>query len=335
MILLVLVVATPGRADFNEIITGARPAGMGGAFVALADDVNALYWNPAGLTLSKQMQIGAMHASEMEPTLGPSVATDFGGWSSGNSGYGAVGIAALRQGLSDIIQERTLGISYGLAVNPFARFGLTLKSMATTTNPQGKYAPDPALVDTATIGVDFGGIYVITPDLRFGFLARNFFAKSGVVEQSDVTKTYRLGAAFKYRTELIDEDYIWFTLDLFTKQDINDQGGTKIRNAIGAEWQLTPWIAVRAGADRGRWTAGAGLTAMGLAIDYAYEQGQDAVGNSQRLSLTYRFGGEIHVDRQVTHVRHRPEPEYKAPQAFEPRPRTTETPTRRRRDPEG
>ncbi|WP_408954715.1 hypothetical protein [Natroniella sp. ANB-PHB2] len=29
---------------------GARPLGMGGAFVSVADDVNAIYWNPAGLT---------------------------------------------------------------------------------------------------------------------------------------------------------------------------------------------------------------------------------------------------------------------------------------------
>lgn len=28
---------------------GARPLSMGGAFVAVADDVNAIYWNPAGL----------------------------------------------------------------------------------------------------------------------------------------------------------------------------------------------------------------------------------------------------------------------------------------------
>ncbi len=29
---------------------GARPMGMGGAFIAVADDVNTTYWNPAGLT---------------------------------------------------------------------------------------------------------------------------------------------------------------------------------------------------------------------------------------------------------------------------------------------
>lgn len=29
---------------------GARPMGMGGAFIAVSDDINAVYWNPAGLS---------------------------------------------------------------------------------------------------------------------------------------------------------------------------------------------------------------------------------------------------------------------------------------------
>jgi hypothetical protein len=37
-------------ANFLKIGQGARPSGMGGAFVGLADDINCLEWNPAGLT---------------------------------------------------------------------------------------------------------------------------------------------------------------------------------------------------------------------------------------------------------------------------------------------
>ena len=33
-------------AAFLEIEVGARANGMGGAFVAIADDATALYWNP-------------------------------------------------------------------------------------------------------------------------------------------------------------------------------------------------------------------------------------------------------------------------------------------------
>ena len=34
---------------FLRIASGARPAGMGESFVALADDATATHWNPAGL----------------------------------------------------------------------------------------------------------------------------------------------------------------------------------------------------------------------------------------------------------------------------------------------
>ncbi len=36
-------------AQFLKIGIGARPAGMGSAFVAVADDASAIYWNPAGV----------------------------------------------------------------------------------------------------------------------------------------------------------------------------------------------------------------------------------------------------------------------------------------------
>src|SRR5215468_8588160 len=35
--------------QFLKIGIGARAAGMGGAFVAVADDPSAVFWNPAGL----------------------------------------------------------------------------------------------------------------------------------------------------------------------------------------------------------------------------------------------------------------------------------------------
>lgn len=37
-------------AQFLKIEQGSRALGMGGAFVSIADDIEALYWNPAGIT---------------------------------------------------------------------------------------------------------------------------------------------------------------------------------------------------------------------------------------------------------------------------------------------
>src|SRR5512138_2971525 len=48
--------ATPAAAQQFEIV-GTRAAGMGGAFVAVADDSSATYWNPAGLALGHMFSL--------------------------------------------------------------------------------------------------------------------------------------------------------------------------------------------------------------------------------------------------------------------------------------
>ena len=57
---LIAAAFTPGQAVFNKIgmagltflkIGVGRCTGMGDAFVAVADDASAAYWNPAGLAL--------------------------------------------------------------------------------------------------------------------------------------------------------------------------------------------------------------------------------------------------------------------------------------------
>lgn len=45
-----------------EACYGVRSMAMGGAFIAVADDVNTVYWNPAGLSDIKEMQIGWQRA---------------------------------------------------------------------------------------------------------------------------------------------------------------------------------------------------------------------------------------------------------------------------------
>ncbi len=50
-------------AQFLRSGVGARAIGMGGAFVAVADDVNAAYWNPAGLIQSARVSVGGAYES--------------------------------------------------------------------------------------------------------------------------------------------------------------------------------------------------------------------------------------------------------------------------------
>ena len=65
-IILILVISSQvfaGKyaAEFLRIGVGSRALGMGGAFVALADDGTASYWNPAGLGNLSQHQLFFSH----------------------------------------------------------------------------------------------------------------------------------------------------------------------------------------------------------------------------------------------------------------------------------
>ena len=55
--------AGPGTtgATFLKLGVGSRPVAMGEAFVAAADDINALYWNPSGLSLAEGKQVIFTH----------------------------------------------------------------------------------------------------------------------------------------------------------------------------------------------------------------------------------------------------------------------------------
>ena len=50
-------------ADFLLMTTGARPDGMGQAFNAVADDINTLSFNPAGLGNIRMPEVGYGHES--------------------------------------------------------------------------------------------------------------------------------------------------------------------------------------------------------------------------------------------------------------------------------
>lgn len=76
---------------------GARPLGMGGAFVGVADDGNAVYWNPAGLVQAKSLQFNSMFS-----LLSLDRKLNFVGYVHPLRNLGTLGISLFNSGVSGI-----------------------------------------------------------------------------------------------------------------------------------------------------------------------------------------------------------------------------------------
>ncbi len=85
-------------ADFLAGGVGARALGMGGAQVALARDVNAGYWNPAGLSQLAYPEVAYMHAERFAGI----VTFDYGSVAFPITGRSSVGLSFFRSGVNDI-----------------------------------------------------------------------------------------------------------------------------------------------------------------------------------------------------------------------------------------
>lgn len=94
--------ATKYAGEFMALGVGARALGMGGAFVSLADDATAAYWNPAGIAQATGREASFMHSE----TFGSLVKYDY---ASGilpalkfRGQQGTVGLSLLRLGVDNI-----------------------------------------------------------------------------------------------------------------------------------------------------------------------------------------------------------------------------------------
>ena len=88
-------------ADFLSGGVGARALGMGGAYVALAQDVNSGYWNPAGLSHLAYPEFAYMHAERFAGI----VTFDYGSVAFPINANSTLGISFFRSGVNDIYRR--------------------------------------------------------------------------------------------------------------------------------------------------------------------------------------------------------------------------------------
>ena len=109
-------------AAFSDIGLGARPMGMGGGFVALADDANSVFWNPAGLSQIHQFELSSMYLStnhlDLESRLLQTVLR--------HPMAGGIGIGFYRTGETGSFTEENLVVAAGQSLQPLINSNLSI-----------------------------------------------------------------------------------------------------------------------------------------------------------------------------------------------------------------
>ena len=90
---------------FLMITPGARQAAMGEAFVAVANDASAVFWNPAGLAYQQGKEATFMHVNWL-PGLTDDLFYEFLSFRTSIEGVGTIGVNVVYLNLGE--QQRTI-----------------------------------------------------------------------------------------------------------------------------------------------------------------------------------------------------------------------------------
>lgn len=90
--------------EFMNIGVDAAAMGMGKTVIAQTNDVNAQYWNPAGLTRLQDRQVSLMHASYFANIA----QYDYAAFAMPIDEKSAIGVSAMRFGVDDILNTTEL-----------------------------------------------------------------------------------------------------------------------------------------------------------------------------------------------------------------------------------
>jgi len=254
---------------------GIRAQGMGGAFVAVADDASATWWNPAGLASGAYFNVLLEYDRSREPPEASSQAFAFG--------FPGLGLSYYRLPISQM-QPDTSTVPDGPSRQDqrhLSQFG------ATVGQSVGNHLVVASTLKLVRAGethgdLDVGAIAAIG-HVRIGAVLRNvressFAAEAGTDEEALIlARQARAGIAFTARSPgIVNEVTIAADADL-----------TKTMTVVGETRHMT------AGAELWLWTRSVGIRG-GLSKDTVVDRGSASVG----LSLALRSG--IYLEGQLT-----------------------------------
>jgi hypothetical protein len=306
--------------EFISLGVGGRALGLGGAYVALANDVTAGYWNPAGLARISYPQITLMH----DERFGNLVNYDYGAVAMPLGPRSSIGVSLFRLGVDDIPDTRNAGVDINgnLTYDP-AQFSRVDPNKVTYFNAADwalyvtyarRYSDDFAyganiklirreLGDhSATgIGVDFGLWYTPFDNLLLGanlqdvtttFLAWDTGTNELISPTMKVGTAYLIDALGGRFAPAVDFD---IRFENRRSASMAHLGPVSMDLHTGLEFQFKDLIALRVGySDIKQLTLGAGVHLPKLNIDYSFMKfdQNDQLGNTHRISMTFTLETE-------------------------------------------
>ncbi|MFB0526723.1 MAG: hypothetical protein ACETVO_04580 [bacterium] len=267
----------PGYGAFEEKGAGARPMGMAGAFTGVADDVNAIYWNPAGLELVKEVE--AMGMTTRLFGLKDLTYYLFGGVVPTKK-IGAFGLSYSQFGCSEY-RESQIIFSSGQSLGSEVCFGFNVKIMsikikgASANSEYGR---------ASAFGLDVGALADIGSKFRLGVMATNLNGPRLGNCSETLAQRIMVGTSFRIISRCITSLDLHLPLSSIMVEP-------EVR--AGVEVILSRNFTLRAGVedDPTRFTGGFGLRWKIFKFDYAFLS-HPFLNNQHQFSFSLHLGNQ-------------------------------------------
>lgn len=298
-------------AAFVDVGVGARPASMGGAFVGLADDINSVLWNPAGLTNISEKQ-ASFSSAKVFGLINYSMLTFGMPMNAGDELHQGLGASLLYSG-DDALREMTITAGYARIVGPVS-LGANLKyryaSFGKNTLNRDDYTAfsdeefqqgvlDQVKGKANGFGLDLGLLYQFSNEIRMGLMLRDILAPV-----SWNSSTLSKKADGKYTESVPFETVVGTSYKVFEElmitADYQPSMHKDVDNIIrgGAELRLFKFLYVRAGLQNiinnindEKYVIGFGfkfgISKSKIGLDYTYLN--ERIANSSRITLSFSF----------------------------------------------
>ncbi len=296
-----LATASEGVVNIQNIGSGARAQGLGNSFVAVADNADAVFANPAGLGQVSQRQVAYTNVSLLYAGIeGDDLGQHVVSYAQPLGDKLGLGLGYERIG-SSLMSENGAFVSLSYQVERRLQVGLSAKYLFWSVGsiPDDAGRADPLSNQSAgNVGVDLGLLWQSpVSGAQVGALLKNInqpnVAYGEVVGDPDagaLPMDVHVGVGYRLSSQsLVSVEYV--------RRDLTGDGSDH-RLVVGGETQLVEGLLLRAGGRRllsedagGGLNAGLGYQWNQLVFDYAYDIGLDLTetNGAHRFSFAYEF----------------------------------------------